>query len=109
MGLLDKVKESAGDLASKAKEGAGDLASKAKDEAKEFQLERDLGKALQELGAKAHELVESGAVSHPDLDDLVVRVRDLKEKIATLGASEAGEPADESGAAPADEPGAAES
>jgi prefoldin subunit 5 len=97
MGLMDKVKAGAGDLASKAKEGAGDLAAKAKDEAKEYQLERELGKAYQELGEKTEELVTSGAVSHEDLSDLTAKIGDVKAKLAALdagdGTAESGAPA----------------
>jgi hypothetical protein len=94
MGLLDKVKSGAGDLASKAKEGAGDLAAKAKEEAKELQLKRDLGSAHEELGEKTFALVESGAISHSELEPAVARVRDLKQQIEALSAPEPQTPPD---------------
>ena len=88
MGLLDKVKAGAGDIASKAMEDAGDLAAKAKDTAKELQLKRDLAKAHEELGQKAYSLVDSGAIAHAELDPHVARVRDLNAQIAALKATD---------------------
>jgi hypothetical protein len=96
MGFLDKVKEGAGDLASKAKEGAEDLAAKAKEEARGFQLERDLGKAYQDLGKKAHELAASGAIAHDELGELTSRVDELQAQLAAL---------EETARAAAEEPG----
>jgi hypothetical protein len=84
MGLLDKVKAGAGDIASKAMEDAGDLAAKAKETAKELQLKRDLAKAHEELGQKAYSLVDSGAITHAELDRHVARIRDLNGQIAAL-------------------------
>jgi hypothetical protein len=84
MGLLDKVKAGAGDIASKAMEDAGDLAAKAKETAKELQLKRDLAKAHEELGQKAYALVNSAAIAHPELDRHVARIRDVNAQIAAL-------------------------
>jgi hypothetical protein len=88
MGLLDKVKAGAGDIASKAMEDAGDLAAKAKDTAKELQLKRDLAKAHEELGQKAYSLVDSGAIGHAEFDPHVARVRELNAQIAALKATD---------------------
>ena len=49
MGFLDKAKAAAEQAASKAKETAGEL-----------QTKRELGQAYDELGRKAHELIERG-------------------------------------------------
>ena len=84
MGLLDKVKADAGEIASKAMEDAGDLVAKAKETAKELQLKRDLAKAHEELGQKAYPLVDSGAIAHAELDRHVARIRDLSAQIAAL-------------------------
>jgi hypothetical protein len=82
MGLLEKVKAGAGDIASKAMEDAGELAAKAKETAKELQLKRDLAKAHEELGQKAYSLADSGAIAHAELDPHVARIRDLNAQIA---------------------------
>jgi mevalonate kinase len=92
MGFLDKAKAAAEQAASKAKETAG-----------EMQTKRELGQAYDELGRKAHELVESGEVSSPGLDPLVERIRSLKAQLdegAAVGSTTTTEPA-ESDAPPA--------
>ncbi len=60
MGFLDKAKAAAADAAAKTKEGVADV-----------QTKRDLGKAYGELGEKAYELAESGAISHAELAPIV--------------------------------------
>jgi len=84
MGFLDKAKAAAEQAASKAKETAG-----------EMQTKRELGQAYDELGRKAHELIESGEVSSPGLDPLVERIRSLKAQLdegAAVGATTTTEP-----------------
>ena len=66
MGFLDKAKSAAEQAAHKAKEGAEFAAQKAKETAEDVQTKRELGNAYDELGHKAFELVESGAISHGD-------------------------------------------
>lgn len=75
MSLLDKVKA-----------GATQAAARAKEELDELQTKRELGQAYGDLGKKAFELVESGAVTHPELTPLVEKARALK---AELEAAEA--------------------
>jgi hypothetical protein len=70
MGFLDKAKAAGEQAVSRAKETAGEL-----------QTKRELGQAYDELGRKAHELVESGEVSSPGLDPLVERIRSLKAQL----------------------------
>ena len=66
----------------------------------DVQLKRELGQAYGELGKQAFELVESGALSHSDLEPTVARIRGLNEKLAA-----ADEPTpEESEAQDADEP-----
>jgi hypothetical protein len=92
MGFLDKAKAAAEQAAAKAKGGVEDV-----------QLKRELGQAYGDLGKQTFELVESGGLSHSDLEATVARIRDLNEKLA-----EADEPAtDESEAQDSDEPPAA--
>lgn len=81
MGFLDKAKSAAEQAAHKAKEGAEFAAQKAKETAEDVQTKRELGNAFDELGHKAFELVESGAVSHEGLAPLVAKVRELQAKL----------------------------
>ena len=67
MGFLDKAKAAAEQATAKAKEGVSDV-----------QTKRELGTAYTELGQKAFELAESGAISHAELDPIVERIRALK-------------------------------
>jgi hypothetical protein len=69
MGFLDKAKAAAEQAAAKAKGGVEDV-----------QVKRELGQAYGELGKKAYELVESGGLSHPELEEIVARIRGLNEK-----------------------------
>jgi multidrug resistance efflux pump len=78
MGLLDKAMAAAEQAAIKAKETADEL-----------QAKRALGQAYGDLGQRTFELIESGAVSAPELDSLAARVRALK---AQRGAAETAEP-----------------
>ena len=84
MGFLDKAKAAAEQAANKANEAVGDV-----------QTKRELTKAYGELGEKAFGLVDSGAISHPDLEADVTRIRELQAKLAEEdGAAEtADEPA----------------
>ncbi len=89
MGFLDKAKAAAEQAAQKAKEGAELAAQKAKETAEEVQTKRELGSAFDELGHKTLELVESGAVLHPELTPLVEKIHGLQTKLAETG-TEAG-------------------
>ena len=71
MGFLDK-----------AKAAAEQAAQKAKDTAEDLQTKRELGQAFDELGHKTFDLIESGAVTHPDLTAIAQKVRDLQAKLA---------------------------
>ena len=79
MGLLDKAKAAAEQAATKAKEGV-----------EEVQTKRELGQAYTELGKAAFELVESGDVSHPRLQELAGKVRAIEERAASGDAAAAG-------------------
>jgi hypothetical protein len=76
MGFLDKAKAAAEQAAAKAKEGVEDV-----------QVKRELGQAYGELGKTTFELVESGEISHPQLEDVVARIRGLSEKEGAADAS----------------------
>jgi hypothetical protein len=71
MGLLDKAKAAAEQAAAKAKEGVEDV-----------QQKRELGQAYGELGKTAFELIESGEISHPRLEDAAARIRTLNAEKA---------------------------
>ncbi len=91
--FLNRLKDATSTVATKAREGV-----------EELQTKHELSQAYGELGRKTAELVESGAVSHPDLTPTVDRIRELK---AQLEAESAGAPAAEpepSAEPPADTP-----
>jgi hypothetical protein len=71
MGFLDKAKAAAEQAAAKAKEGVEDV-----------QVKRELGQAYGELGKATFELVEKGELSHPGLEDVVAKIRELNAKAA---------------------------
>ena len=84
MGFLDKAKAAAEQATAKAKEGVSDV-----------QTKRDLSTAYTELGQKAFELADSGAISHAELDPIVERIRGLKAQengagTTTTGAASSG-------------------
>jgi hypothetical protein len=76
MGFLDKAKAAAEQATAKAKEGVSDV-----------QAKRDLSTAYNELGQKAFELADSGAISHAELDPIVERIRGLKAQDDAAGAT----------------------
>ena len=81
MGFLDKAKAAAEQAAQKAKEGAEFAAQKAKDTAEDVQTKRELGNAFDELGHKAFDLVESGALVHDELSPIAAKIRELQAKL----------------------------
>jgi hypothetical protein len=89
MGFLDKAKAAAEQAANKANEAVGDV-----------QTKRELAKVYGELGEKAYGLADSGAISHPELQPLVDRARELQAKLAEEdgGAGAASTPAEAAGA-----------
>ena len=66
MGLLDRVKEQAEQTAAKAREGVEDV-----------QAKRELSQAYNELGKSAYALVQSGEISHEELESPVQRISEL--------------------------------
>ena len=81
MGFLDKAKAAAEQAAAKAKEGVEDV-----------QLKRELGQAYGELGRTAFDLIESGELSHPQLEAVATTIRGLNEKVAPADATVPAEP-----------------
>ena len=76
MGFLDKAKAAAEQATAMAKEGAQDL-----------QTKRDLSGAYGDLGKLTYELADKGELTHPQLDELVGRIRTLRESVADDGAA----------------------
>jgi len=76
LGFLDKAKAAAEQATAKAKETASDV-----------QTKRDLSTAYNELGQKAFELADTGAISHAELDPIVERIRGLKAQENGAGAA----------------------
>jgi hypothetical protein len=80
MGFLDK-----------AKAAAGQAAAKAKEEYDELQLKRELGQAYDALGKTAFELLESGELSHEQLDGQAAKIRELRQRLQSGGETETAE------------------
>ena len=90
MGFLDKAKAAAEQAANRANETVADV-----------QTKRELTKAYGDLGETAFKLADSGAISHPELEAQVARIRELQAKLDDEEAGAA------NGDAPAAEPTAA--
>jgi hypothetical protein len=76
MGFLDKAKAAAEQAANRANETVADV-----------QTKRELTKAYGELGETAYRLADSGAISHPELEAQVTRIRELQAKLDEDGAA----------------------
>jgi hypothetical protein len=77
MGFLDKAKQAA----EQAKTAAAQAADKANDAVDDVQTKRELSKAYGDLGETAFKLADSGAISHPELEEQVTRIRALQAKL----------------------------
>jgi hypothetical protein len=85
--FMDRLKEATSTVATKAKEGV-----------EELQTKHELSQAYGELGRATAELVESGAVSHPDLNAQVDKIRELKAQLEAAKAdADQSEPAEPTG------------
>jgi hypothetical protein len=79
--FFDRVKDATGVVATKAKEGI-----------EELQTKTELSRAYGDLGRKTAELVEKGALTHPDLTADVEKIKSLKAELEAANAPES-EPA----------------
>ena len=70
MSLLDKAKAAATDVSTKAREGA-----------RELQLKHDLTEAYEELGKLVFDLAEKGEPTHPELAEMLDRIRTLRTEL----------------------------
>ena len=93
MGFLDKAKAAAEQAATKAKEGVQDV-----------QTKRELSQTYGELGQKTYELVSSGALSHPDLTELVGQITALRAQDEQEGEPVAAASAASTEPSPANQP-----
>ena len=68
--FLNRLKDATNVVATRAREGVEDL-----------QTRHELSQAYGDLGRKTAELVESGAVSHPELAERVEKISALKAEL----------------------------
>jgi hypothetical protein len=73
--FLDRLKDATGVVATKAREGI-----------EELQTKHELSQAYSDLGRTTADLVESGAVTHPDLAAPVEKIKALKAELAAKAA-----------------------
>src|SRR5688572_13344548 len=96
MGIVDKVKQGAGQAMTMASQAA----ERAKDEAKELNLKRQISNEEQRLGSIAIRLVEREEISHAELAPSVDRISALRAELEALQrGQESEEPSEESGEA----------
>ena len=79
--FLNRLKDATATVATRAKEGV-----------EELQTKHELSQAYGDLGRATADLVESGAVSHPELSERVEKIRALKAQLEAAQ-SEPAEPA----------------
>ncbi|MGE5273601.1 MAG: hypothetical protein ACM3QU_07550 [Verrucomicrobiota bacterium] len=87
--FLDRLKAASVNVAQMTREGIETL-----------QTKRELSLTYGELGRKTAELVESGAITHPDLTPLVDRITELKAQLEAAEADEAEEAAPDAAETP---------
>jgi hypothetical protein len=75
--FMDRLKDATATVATRAKEGV-----------EELQTKHELSQAYGDLGGATAELVESGAVSHPDLSARVEKIRALKAQLEAAKAEQ---------------------
>jgi hypothetical protein len=76
--FLDRLKDATSTVVEKTREGVEDL-----------QQKRELSQTYDELGRKTAELVESGAISHAELQPFVDKIRELKAALEAAPAAPA--------------------
>jgi multidrug resistance efflux pump len=86
--FLDRLKEASVNVAQMTREGVETL-----------QTKRELSQAYGDLGRTTAELVDSGAITHPELTPLVEQINELKARLEAEEGEEAAE-AEESPPAP---------
>jgi multidrug resistance efflux pump len=69
--FLNRLKDATANVAQMTKEGVETL-----------QVKRELSQVYGDLGRRTADLVESGAISHPELTEPVTRIGELKAQLA---------------------------
>ena len=77
-GFMDRLREATVNVTQMTRDGIETLQSK-----------HELAQTYNDLGRKTVELVESGAISHPELTEMVARITELKAEMAAAGEPEA--------------------
>jgi hypothetical protein len=75
------------------KDATNTIATRAREEVEELQTRHELSQAYGELGRTTADLVESGAVTHPELVSQAEKIRVLKAQLEAAKA-ESSEPAE---------------
>lgn len=94
MGLMDKVKAQAQNVAAQAKSAAG----QAQDKVEEMQLRKKADQAAKQLGYLIHKERTGGAPAGAEADKLVAEITELERQMAED--DEPGAPAGDIGSAP---------
>jgi hypothetical protein len=79
--LLGRLKDATNVVATRAREGV-----------EELQLKHELAQAYGDLGRATADLVESGAISNPELSERVEKIRALKAQLEAKAAEPAEPP-----------------
>lgn len=85
-------KPSSSSFLNRLKDATNVVATRAREGVEELQTKHELAQAYGDLGRAAAGLVESGAVSHPELNERVEKIRALKAQLEDV-AAEPAEPA----------------
>ena len=81
--FFDRLKDATANVAQMTKEGVETI-----------QVKRELSQAYGDLGRTTADLVESGALSHPELTEPVTRIGELKAQLAAASESDEETPAE---------------
>lgn len=76
MSFMDRAKAAAEQVRTRAQEGV-----------EEVQARKELAQGYWDLGHKTYELASAGAVSHPELDPLVLRITELQARVGDGGSA----------------------
>ena len=76
------------------KEATANVAQLTREQVENLQTKQELSQTYGDLGRKTAELVESGAITHPELSPLVERITELKAQLAARTRPRPGREAD---------------
>lgn len=96
MGLMDKVKAQAQNVAAQAKSAAG----QAQDKMEQMQLRKKADEAAKQLGYLVHKERTTGATAGAEADKLVAEITELERQMAEEAASGAAPATGDAPAAP---------